>query len=341
MKDDKSVRTWMSADPVIISPSESVLDAYRKLKKHQIRRLPVVEEGALVGILTITDVRRVAPMGALSILEQNSLLANTRVDRLMTRKAITVGPQESIGEAARLMMKHKIGGLPVVEKGRVVGVISEADIFRRVIAETWSPTQRAQSAAEGEEILEVEVQAEGDVRVTLRPIRPDDVERLQSSHVRMSPETIYDRFMGYKKELAVPEARYLTCLDYDRHMALVATIRTGREEAIIGVARYHVLEAEPDCAEFAIVVSDRFQRCGIGTSLFKRLAEYAGGHGIRTFLGISHRENRGLQRLLDVAGWPYERRFLDDILEVRVRLAEETGASVSQGALEADFQTQP
>jgi predicted transcriptional regulator len=333
MKDDKSVRTWMSPVPVTIDPTDSVLDAYRKLKKHNIRRLPVVDGAELVGILTITDVRRAAPMGSVSLLEQNTLLANTPVARLMTRNPITIRPQESIGEAARLMMKHKIGGLPVVDNGRVVGVISEADIFRRVIAETWAPESQADVVDQGEETLDVHIPAEGEIMVHIRPIRPDDIERLQSSHVQMSPETIYDRFMGYKKELATPEARYLTCLDYDRHMALVATTYTGGKETIIGVARYHVLDFEPGCAEFAIVVSDRFQRCKIGTFLFKRLIEYAARHEIRTFLGITHRENRGLLRLVEATGVSFERRFKNDTLEVWLQLVDEgVQAAAPEGA---------
>ena len=64
--------------------------------------------------------------------------------------------------------------------------------------------------------------------MSVRPIRPDDASRLQAAFAQMSPETIYDRFMGYKNALPDQEARELASLDYDSHMALIATEMDGR-----------------------------------------------------------------------------------------------------------------
>jgi len=95
----------------------------------------VDENGHLVGIVTLGDVREASPSDAtsLSIFELNYLLARLTVDKIMTRKVITVTPDTPIYEAARLMLEHKIGGLPVVENGRVVGIITESDIFKMVV----------------------------------------------------------------------------------------------------------------------------------------------------------------------------------------------------------------
>lgn len=310
---NNSVRTWMTPSPITIGPDDTVMDAYRLMKSHHIRRLPVLDGEKLVGVITITDVRGIAPMGALPILEENDLAAQTEIRRVMTLSPFTISPEESLGEAARLMMKHKISGLPVLEEDELIGVISEADIFRSVIAENWQPRTHASSGTDGKETVMLR---DGQV-ITIRPVRPDDALRLQASFAQMSSQTIYDRFMGYKKVLPYEEAHHLTNLDYDSRMALVATTD---DETIIGVGRYDVLENEPDCAEFAIVINDKYQRQGLGTHVMKRLMAYAQVHGIRTFLGFAHSENFRLLRFVQRSGLPIERKLNGGLWEIRLEL---------------------
>jgi acetoin utilization protein AcuB len=314
---NNNVRTWMTPSPLTIGPEDSVRAAYEKMKCHHIRRLPVLDGEKLVGVITITDVRSLAPLGSLPLLEQNEIVADTRIARVMTSNPITIAPEENIGEVARLMMKHKISGLPVMEDGKLIGVISEADLFRLMIAENWHQRNVSTAGPEGDETLTLR----GGESITIRPIRPDDAARLQASFAQMSPQTIYDRFMGYKKALPDPEARYLSSLDYDCNMALVATKAEDRgEETIIGVARYHVVDNEPTVAEFAIVISDAYQRQGLGMHLMMRLMEYAQGHGIRTFLGFAHGENYRLLRFVQRTGLPVERKLKGGLWEIRVQL---------------------
>ncbi|MDX1435838.1 MAG: GNAT family N-acetyltransferase [Anaerolineales bacterium] len=323
----KTVRTWMTPSPITIAPDESVMAAYELMKFNHIRRLPVVARSdnptqaglKLLGIITISDVRELAPMGALPILEKSEMIASTKVKRTMTPDPITVSPEQNVGDAAWLMMKHQISGLPVVEDGLLVGVISEADLFRLMFAENWQPRLVSPSEPGGEEIIKL---SDGEI-VHIRPVRPDDASRLQASHVRMSPETIYDRFMSFKSELEDEEARYLSAVDYDRHMALVAAVENGGDEQLIGVARYHVLESEPDLAEFAIVVGDEYQRRGLGTHLMKRLIEYAQDHGIKAFLAITHQQNTRMLRFIQRSGLPIDRKLDDDLWEIRMTLEGE------------------
>lgn len=132
---NERVRDWMSKDVVTISPTQSLPEAHDLMKKHKIRRLPVVGNGGVVGILTLGDLREAGPSDAnsLSIFELNYLLARLSVDKIMTRDPLTITSSTGLTEAAKLMLHHKIGGLPVVDNGELVGVITESDIFRAYV----------------------------------------------------------------------------------------------------------------------------------------------------------------------------------------------------------------
>jgi acetoin utilization protein AcuB len=102
------------------------------IQGHHIRRLPVVDGDTLVGIVSERDLLRAMPSPAtsLSVWEIPELLNRLLVREVMTRHVVVVHAETPIQEAAQLMVDHKIGGLPVVDDGRVVGVITETDIFR-------------------------------------------------------------------------------------------------------------------------------------------------------------------------------------------------------------------
>lgn len=123
----------MTPNPITISPSTALADALEIMRKNNFRRLPVVEQGKLVGIVTDRDLREVSPSAAtsLSIFELNYLLAKMQIKDIMKKKVITIGLDAVVEEAALLMYSHKIGGLIVVDdKGAVAGVITETDIFK-------------------------------------------------------------------------------------------------------------------------------------------------------------------------------------------------------------------
>ena len=131
------VKEWMTPDPITICPETTLPEANRLMKECGIRRLPVVDNGRLVGIITLGDVREASPSQAtsLSIYELNYLISRLTVGKMMTQDPITITPDTSIEAAARLMLEHKIGGLPVVEGAKVVGIITESDIFRLLVTE--------------------------------------------------------------------------------------------------------------------------------------------------------------------------------------------------------------
>ncbi len=123
----------MTLNPVTVPPTMSVSEATNLMKSKKFRRLPVVENGKLVGIVTDRDLRAVAPSPAttLSVFEINHLLAKMQVREIMKTAVITIGVDATIEEAALLMYTHKIGGLVVVDAaGAVAGIITETDIFK-------------------------------------------------------------------------------------------------------------------------------------------------------------------------------------------------------------------
>lgn len=144
MKQDR-VKSWMTADPVTITSSTTLPEAHRLMMEHRIRRLPVMDKGRLVGIVTLGDVRGAEPSGAtsLSIWEINYLISRLRVEEIMTPRPFTISEDSTLGEAAEMMLKYKISGLPVVdEHGALVGIITESDIFRMVVDE-WQKQSEA------------------------------------------------------------------------------------------------------------------------------------------------------------------------------------------------------
>ena len=129
------VRDWMTANPVTIGTKTSLHDAHALMKEKRVRRLLVVEDDRLVGIVTLGDVREAEPSSAtsLSIFELHYLLAKLTIDEIMTKDPLTVAADAIIRDAAKLMMDQKIGGLPVVDGSALVGIITESDIFRVLV----------------------------------------------------------------------------------------------------------------------------------------------------------------------------------------------------------------
>jgi acetoin utilization protein AcuB len=123
------VRSWMSEKVITITPQTTLPEVQRIMLEHKIRRLPVVKSDRLVGIVTLGDIREAKASDAttLSIYELNYLMDKLTAKDLMTPDPITVTPDTTLGEAARLMVEHKVGGLPVVDHGKLVGIITETD----------------------------------------------------------------------------------------------------------------------------------------------------------------------------------------------------------------------
>jgi len=133
------VQNWMHENVVAVGPDDSMQDAIKLLKKHDIRRLPVIEKGKVVGIVTDRDLKRASASDAttLEIHELLYLISTIKVEEVMTRDPITVPLDYTVEETAEILLKNKISGVPVVDhEGRLRGIITQTDLFRTLITLT-------------------------------------------------------------------------------------------------------------------------------------------------------------------------------------------------------------
>ena len=157
--------------------------------------------------------------------------------------------------------------------------------------------------------------------VQIRPIRADDAPRLQGLFGRLTPQTIYFRFLAPRRALSDADASRLARVDRVREMAFVATVPgRGGDDQIIAVARYAVFPEHPDLAEAAIVVEDLHQRQGLGRQLLSCLAAYARDHGVRAFTASIDPNNRQILSFVRSSGLTTELRSSGGLLDVCVPL---------------------
>lgn len=130
------VRELMTHQPVTVAPDTPVPDALRLMREKKVRRLPVLDRrGALVGIVSDKDLLHASPSPAttLAVWEIPELLSKLKVEKVMTRRVITVDEATPLEEAARVMADNKIGGLPVMRDDTLVGIITETDVFKSLL----------------------------------------------------------------------------------------------------------------------------------------------------------------------------------------------------------------
>ena len=133
------VKNWMSKEVITIDADDSMSNAMDLLKKHDIRMLPVMKNGNLVGVVTDRDLKRASASDAttLEIHELLYILSKIKVKDVMTKEHITVSGDFTVEETAMLLLENKISGVPVVDEGgQVVGIITQNDLFRVLISLT-------------------------------------------------------------------------------------------------------------------------------------------------------------------------------------------------------------
>ena len=135
MQDVVKVKDIMTEKLVTIEPDEPIIQAIKAMDEGGLRRLPVLKAGHLIGIITDRDIRKAlnSPMVFHEKTYDDYLLREIRVGSCMTREPLTVSPQADIVDAAALMEQEKIGGLPVMNGNRLVGIITVSDLVDYLI----------------------------------------------------------------------------------------------------------------------------------------------------------------------------------------------------------------
>jgi acetyltransferase len=160
-------------------------------------------------------------------------------------------------------------------------------------------------------------------QVTIRPILPEDAPRLQEGFTRLSPQTIYYRFLETAREMSNEQARALANVDYCKRMALVGAIQEDGHERLVAVARYAMIEdaTEPGLAEAGIVVRDDYQQRGLGKIAMNRLVRYAREHGVQAFLATTLTSNARILHFIERSGLTYQRKMIEPgVWEIRIQL---------------------
>lgn len=144
------VSECMSPKPLTVGPYATLAEALEIMQEKKVRRLPVVDDGDLIGIITLNDIYQAKPSDvrhSMTIDKIYDRLSKLTVKVAMTENPITIYQADTIGHAAEVMMEEKIGGLPAVDANKkLLGVITESDIFR-LIAREWRDENTFNSVA--------------------------------------------------------------------------------------------------------------------------------------------------------------------------------------------------
>jgi len=132
------VRDLMTPNPITVGPDTPVFDARKLMLEARIRHVLVVGEERLVGIVTDRDIRLNLPSPAtsLSVWEINYLVGRLTVGEVMSRTVLTVDPNRDVRSAARILIDHKIGALPVLDGATLVGIVTDTDLLRALATTT-------------------------------------------------------------------------------------------------------------------------------------------------------------------------------------------------------------
>ena len=126
------VRDYMTTEMVTVQETDTLLDATMFFVRSTFRHLPVVRGRQLVGVITERDVKQYAPsvLSGISAEDYNSIMETTPISRVMARSPITVRPEQSVLEAAKLLYAKRLGCLPVVQDNELVGIITTTDMLK-------------------------------------------------------------------------------------------------------------------------------------------------------------------------------------------------------------------
>jgi GNAT superfamily N-acetyltransferase len=166
-------------------------------------------------------------------------------------------------------------------------------------------------------------------QVTLRGARADDGPKIRQAFSKLMGETIYTRFFTNKAEISDTDLERVTGADFDRTVALLATIGSGDEEIVIGGASYVVLDADPPdrSAEMAFTVEEDYQRLGVASLLMRHIVRIARAAGLTSLQAEVLAHNAPMLAVFRRSGLPMATRFEGGAVHARLSLDQEPEAA--------------
>ena len=139
------VREWMTKDPITVAPNASIYEAWTLMEEQRIRHLPVMDGATLVGIATDRDLRLALPSPATSLEahELQYLLDKLPISDVMTAELMTLPPSAPLDDAARVLMRGRIGALPVTDGGALVGILTRQDVMKAFVSQAEAEARRS------------------------------------------------------------------------------------------------------------------------------------------------------------------------------------------------------
>lgn len=159
--------------------------------------------------------------------------------------------------------------------------------------------------------------------ISVRALRPDDGERMAEAFGKLDPESIYTRFFGPKMAVTEADLRRIREIDFESHVALIATVIQDGHEVVIASSSYSRLGA--DAAEVAFIVEEDYQGLGIARRLLGHLGRIAVDRGLTRFEAEVLPQNRSMLRVFTACGWPIRTRTADGTVHVTLALTASGG----------------
>ena len=159
--------------------------------------------------------------------------------------------------------------------------------------------------------------------ICIRALQPDDAGRMSEAFSKLDPESVYTRFFSYKKEVSAADLQLIREMDFERRVALIATLTENGREIVIASSSY--ARYGDDAAEIAFVVEEDYQGLGIARRLLTHLGKIAVDRGITTFTAEVLNQNAAMQKVFAGCGWPMRSRNEDGSLYITLALSGAPG----------------
>lgn len=294
----------MTRNPITITADSAPEEAAALMARHDIRHLPVLSDDACVGMLSIEAVRQARLLDSLGQDTGDKTVAD------LMQRGTMIEPDAGLDMAAKMMLLKRTSALAIVDgASKLLGILTQSDmLYHTLLSANPPPPAHALTLRNGQSVV-------------IRPILPQDAIALRQLYDGLSANSRYYRFFQTRNPFNARNIRRYTLPDYKEHMAYVVEEPDG--ESLIGIAEYvPLIPPEPGSAEFSIAVADSWQGQGMGRKLMTELVDYACESGVKRLLGVIHRDNAPMLRLVESLGFQTTRSYEEGAFSVWIHLDE-------------------